>query len=551
MVRRFGVRARWAVPAGAAATVGIVIAASAVASASVPSLPHRTAAQLLAEAAAASGKPLGPLTATVQQTVDLGLPQLPQVGQPGATSGLAAGTQSITIWYRDPQHIRIEEPVQAGETDLRLDGRTLWLWNSKTQTATRLALPAHATRQSGQAGNGVAPGTSPNASPAAGPSFVPESPLAAASQLLKAIGPSTVVGVQSNVYVAGRPAYQIALMPRSGQSLVGKILIAIDASRRIPLRVEVFGRGAAGLAYSIGFSSLSFGTPAASNFSFTPPPGATVKKQTVPANLRSPLGGVGLGPAGLGLGRLGLGRLGLGGLGLGRLRVGPAAGAFAFGGHVRMGKFPPGAAIPKQALAAINARFAQSLPASMTKVQRAKAIKMFDQRIMAVKAGKAHGAGGFFTFRGWRQSARKLVKHPALKTGLPPGQAGAAKVIGTGWLSVVATPANPQVAAAVQTLLKAHGRAPQSPFGGSSSSAASSALSVSGSAPRIRAVPFGPNLAVLRTLLLATTPVHGSWGSGRLLQTKLLSVLITSKGQILAGAVTPAVLYADVAADAG
>jgi hypothetical protein len=40
--------------------------------------------------------------------------------------------------------------------------------------------------------------------------------------------------------------------------------------------------------------------------------------------------------------------------------------------------------------------------------------------------------------------------------------------------------------------------------------------------------------------------VHGSWGSGRLLQTSVLSVLITGKGQILVGAVTPAVLYADV-----
>jgi hypothetical protein len=31
----------------------------------------------------------------------------------------------------------------------------------------------------------------------------------------------------------------------------------------------------------------------------------------------------------------------------------------------------------------------------------------------------------------------------------------------------------------------------------------------------------------------------------------VLSVLITTKGQILAGAVTPQVLFADVAADAG
>jgi hypothetical protein len=38
--------------------------------------------------------------------------------------------------------------------------------------------------------------------------------------------------------------------------------------------------------------------------------------------------------------------------------------------------------------------------------------------------------------------------------------------------------------------------------------------------------------------------VHGSWGSGRLLRTSLLSVLITSSGKALIGAVAPSVLYA-------
>ena len=65
------------------------------------------------------------------------------------------------------------------------------------------------------------------------------------------------------------------------------------------------------------------------------------------------------------------------------------------------------------------------------------------------------------------------------------------------------------------------------------------------------AVPAGPNSAVLRALLLATKPVHGKWGSGRLLTTSLFSVLITSNGRVLAGAVTPAVLYNDVTAHAG
>jgi len=57
----------------------------------------------------------------------------------------------------------------------------------------------------------------------------------------------------------------------------------------------------------------------------------------------------------------------------------------------------------------------------------------------------------------------------------------------------------------------------------------------------------GQLLALLHILLNATTRVHGTWGTGRLLQTSLFSVLITSKGEVLIGAVTPSVLYADAA----
>ena len=109
------------------------------------------------------------------------------------------------------------EPVQAGESDLRLDGRTLWLWSSKTQTATRLMLPAHVAGLPGKGGNGVAKGLSPKGGSGAGPSSL--TPQAAASQVLKAVGPSTVVAVQSNVDVAGQAAYQLALAPRSSKSL--------------------------------------------------------------------------------------------------------------------------------------------------------------------------------------------------------------------------------------------------------------------------------------------------------------------------------------------
>lgn len=510
-----------------------------MASASVPQLPPRTAAQLLAEVGQAASKPLGPFTATVQETADLGLPQLPRAVQPSGAAGLTSGTQTINIWYGDPQHIRIAQPVDAGESDLRVDGRTVWLWNSKTQTATKVTLPAHFTGLPGPGGNGGAGAPCPPAT--ASSACATLTPLAAANQALKALGPSTVVAVQSNVKAPTGPAYQLAFEPRTSQSLIGKVVIAIDGTRHLPVSVEVFGRGSTGMVYSVGFSSLSLGAPAASNFSFTPPPGATVRTQVVPGSLPSALKLPRFGPGGL----AGVKATGV-----------PGSQPFA-SAPPSFGKVPL-LPIPKQALAAMNAKFAASLPASMSKAQRAVAIKQFDKQFKVVsdwafgsstavkgEAGSMPGiknlgsnGGGFFNF----------VNGPV--PFLPPGGPGV-KVIGKDWLSVVATPANPKVASAVQALLSGKGPALPAPssqglFGSSSSSSASASSSSADSSTLT--VQGGPNLGALRALLLATRPVHGSWGSGRLLQTKVVSVLVTSKGQILIGAVTPAVLFADVPA---
>ncbi|HXZ66892.1 MAG TPA: hypothetical protein VEH05_19290 [Streptosporangiaceae bacterium] len=411
--------------------MGIVIAATAAASAAAPSLPPLTAAQLLADVARAAQQPPGPYTATVQQTANLGLPQLSAAAQPGAAWSLAGGTAAIDIWYADSQHLRVAVPVQAGEYDARLDGRALWLWDSLTQTATKVTRPADVSGGRMERGNGAGSAGGPSASPP----LTPATPQAAVSQLLRAIGPSTLVAVQSPVYVANRPAYQLSLAPKSSQSLIGRVLIAIDAARSIPLRVEVYGRGSAGLVYSLGFTALSFGTPAASNFAFSPPPGATVQQATVPSSPGALLGGLGIGPA------------------------------------------------------------------------------------------------------GWTG--------PAPLTPSPAG-AGTPAVIGTDWLAVVATPPSPAVAAAVRQLLTEQRVSTHEGMFGSSASAAPGA-----SAAGQPAVPVGPYLAPLQAMLAAAKPVSGSWGSGRLLQTALVSVLVTNKGQILAGAVSPSVLYADVGRDAG
>ncbi|MEU8248361.1 DUF2092 domain-containing protein [Nonomuraea sp. NPDC048916] len=45
--------------------------------------------------------------------------------------------------------------------------------------------------------------------------------------------------------------------------------------------------------------------------------------------------------------------------------------------------------------------------------------------------------------------------------------------------------------------------------------------------------------AVLDNVLKSATPVSGAWGSGKLIKTKLVTVLLTDDGRLLAGAVTP------------
>ena len=49
----------------------------------------------------------------------------------------------------------------------------------------------------------------------------------------------------------------------------------------MPLRVQVFPRGARNPAFQVGYTSISFVRPAASNFDFSPPPSAKVKTATL------------------------------------------------------------------------------------------------------------------------------------------------------------------------------------------------------------------------------------------------------------------------------
>ncbi len=328
-----------------------------------PGLPAKTPAQLLAEVADSTTPPL---TGTVVETASFGLPALPATGNPTSLSSLLTGSHTIRVWYASPEHFRLAVPESLSESDVIRDGGTAWLWQSTLNKVTKYTLPAHPAREQ----------------------TVPRQPLTpqqAAKQVLAAVGPTTTVSVASNVTVAGQSAYALVLAPRDTRSLVGQVQIAIDGRNGVPLRLQVFARGASTPAFQVGYTAIQFVPPAPADLRFTPPPGSTVTQENLAGS----------------------------------------------------------------------------------------------------SGAKSRATPGFST-------------------------------IGSSWLTVLKLPSSMT--------------APGAPSQGSANDA-------------------GDSAGVLRALLGSATPVHGAWGTGRLLRTSLVSVLITGQGSAYVGAVQPSVLYA--AAQAG
>ena len=260
-------RLRWLAPAGVAAAVAVAALTSNVAAASgTPKLPARTAAELLA--AVQDANPPG-MSGTIVETAKLGLPALPAAAETGAggaslsLQSLVTGSHTIRFWYAGEARQRIAVLGDLSESDVVHNGKDLWTYTSQTHRVTHSTVrqPAH-MRETAKAAVG-------------------RTPKALAEQALAAIDPTTGVEVDTTARVAGRSAYQLLLKPRDERSLVGSVRIAIDAQTSVPLRVQVFARGAGKPAIEVGFTDVSFKVPDASVFTFVPPAGTTVTEEAL------------------------------------------------------------------------------------------------------------------------------------------------------------------------------------------------------------------------------------------------------------------------------
>jgi outer membrane lipoprotein-sorting protein len=258
---------RWAVPAvAAAAVIGGGAAIGTLTAAADPNLPPRSAAELLVDLQTAR---LDGLSGTVVQRADLGLPSLPvQDGnQSSDLSSLVAGKHTLRVWYAGPDQARIALLGRLGESDIILNKQDVWIWNSQDNTYAHQRLSG-SEREKARSNR------------------LPLTPQQAADAALAAIDPSTVVSTAGSARVAGRDAYEMVLAPRDNASLVGQLRFAIDAEEHVPLRVQVYAKGATKPAFEVQFTEIDFDRPDAAQFTFTPPPGAKeerIDKLTLPA----------------------------------------------------------------------------------------------------------------------------------------------------------------------------------------------------------------------------------------------------------------------------
>jgi len=262
---------RWAVPAVVVlAAVGLVVAPHAAAASPHPSLPSRTPAALLAAVEQAN---VEHFSGTVRTVANLGLPQLPDrfSASGSGLQALLAGTHELRVWADGPDRQRVALLGDLAETDVTHNGSDIWTYSSQTNTVTHQTLSPHKT----------------DATHAhtvdSGPPEQQLTPQAQADKALKAIDPTTTVSVDRTARVAGRPAYQLVLTPRTSKTLIRSVRIAVDAATSLPLRVQVFAIGSSKPALQTGFTRISFRRPAASLFRFTVPAGAKVSADSGPS----------------------------------------------------------------------------------------------------------------------------------------------------------------------------------------------------------------------------------------------------------------------------
>lgn len=272
---------RWLIPVGVLGVLGLTGGSLLRTQSATDGLPHRSAAELVAEVRAAATGPGAGYSGTVIAQLSLGLPVAealsaddaaaaagptelptatpsafdPVLDPANGVTDLLTGPHTMRYWYGGPDRQRVALLQPTDEADVFYSGHDVWLWDSTARVAT------HATVDR------------PTDAPLSAAALVPQQ---LAARALAAADPGTDVTVGGSGRVADRTTYELVVTPADPGTRVASVHIDVDGVTKVPLAVRVYARGQDAPAVDVAFAAVSFRRPAASLFHFAPPADATV-----------------------------------------------------------------------------------------------------------------------------------------------------------------------------------------------------------------------------------------------------------------------------------
>ena len=204
------------------------------------------------------------------------LPKASAQGELALALEFFAGTHKANIYVDGPEKMRLQVLDLLSERQFIRNGNEAWAYYAgkamaqhTVLDATEIANAKAEARSFFNANSGKLP-------------FDYTSPAAVADFILAQSDKYSTVTVASDIKIAGRGAYQITITPKGNQSLVASATLSIDAATGLPLAARVMAVGQSSPAFEVAFETITFDTPAASNFNFTPPAGTRVVEVPAP-----------------------------------------------------------------------------------------------------------------------------------------------------------------------------------------------------------------------------------------------------------------------------
>ncbi|MFM6941168.1 MAG: LolA family protein [Candidatus Planktophila sp.] len=198
------------------------------------------------------------------------LPKASAQGELALALEFFAGTHTANIYVDGINKARLQVLDLLSERDYIRNGNDLWAYDAGKSLAQHSVIDEKEVKQADAQARLLLSlyGTKLP--------FDYTSPAAVADYLVNEAGKYSTITTASDIKIADRGAYQITITPKNNQSLVASATIAIDAQTGLPLAARVMAVGQSTPAFEVAFESITFETPAASNFEFTPPAGTHV-----------------------------------------------------------------------------------------------------------------------------------------------------------------------------------------------------------------------------------------------------------------------------------